>query len=236
MANEEKILRSLELLKDIGYKSDSIRAVKHLPVQEGSFRDYPDDIHPALRQALVDKGFRQLFSHQRSSWEALMEGQNIVVVTPTASGKTLCYNLPVLDAILKDPSTRAMYLFPTKALSQDQQAELDDVNGRLPEEIRVFTYDGDTPQDARKAIRARGHIVLTNPDMLHAGILPHHTKWIKLFENLKYVVIDELHNYRGIFGSHLANVLRRLRRIARFYGADPKFILCTATKIGRAHV
>jgi DEAD/DEAH box helicase domain-containing protein len=229
MANEEKILRSLELLKDIGYKSDSIRAVKHLPVQEGSFRDYPDDVHPALRQALVDKGFRQLFSHQRSSWEALMEGQNIVVVTPTASGKTLCYNLPVLDAILKDPSTRAMYLFPTKALSQDQQAELDDVNGRLPEEIRVFTYDGDTPQDARKAIRARGHIVLTNPDMLHAGILPHHTKWIKLFENLKYVVIDELHNYRGIFGSHLANVLRRLRRIARFYGADPKFILCTAT-------
>ena len=130
---------------------------------------------------------------------------------------------------MKDPSTRALYLFPTKALSQDQQAELDDINARLPEEIRVFTYDGDTPQDARKAIRARGHIVLTNPDMLHAGILPHHTKWIKLFENLKYIVIDELHNYRGIFGSHLANVLRRLRRIARFYGADPQFILCTAT-------
>jgi DEAD/DEAH box helicase domain-containing protein len=229
MANEEKILRSLELLKDIGYKSDSIRAIKHLPAQEGSFGDYPDDVHPALRQALVDKGFSRLFSHQRSSWEALKEGKNIVVVTPTASGKTLCYNLPVLDAILKDPSTRAMYLFPTKALSQDQQAELDDVNGRLPEEIRVFTYDGDTPQDARKAIRARGHIVLTNPDMLHAGILPHHTKWIKLFENLRYIVIDELHNYRGIFGSHLANVLRRLRRIAKFYGADPQFILCTAT-------
>jgi DEAD/DEAH box helicase domain-containing protein len=229
MSNEEKILRSLELLKNIGYKSDSIRAIKHLPAQEGKYRDYPDDVHPALREALVAKGYASLFSHQRSSWEALREGKNIVVVTPTASGKTLCYNLPVLDAILKNPSARALYLFPTKALSQDQQAELDDVNARLPEEIRVFTYDGDTPQDARKAIRARGHIVLTNPDMLHAGILPHHTKWIKLFENLKYIVIDELHNYRGIFGSHLANVLRRLRRIARFYGADPQFILCTAT-------
>ena len=229
MSNEEKILRSLELLKDIGDKSDSIRAIKHLPAQPGQYQDYPDDVHPALRKALAAKGFTSLYSHQRSSWEALKEGKNIVVVTPTASGKTLCYNLPVLDAILKDPGTRALYLFPTKALSQDQQAELDDINGRLPEEIRVFTYDGDTPQDARKAIRARGHIVLTNPDMLHAGILPHHTKWIKLFENLKYIVIDELHNYRGIFGSHLANVLRRLRRIARFYGADPQFILCTAT-------
>ena len=229
MSNEEKILRSLELLKDIGYKSDSIKAIKHLPAQEGQYRDYPDDVHPALREALAAKGFTSLYSHQRSSWEALKEGKNVVVVTPTASGKTLCYNLPVLDAIMKDPSARALYLFPTKALSQDQQAELDDINARLPEEIRVFTYDGDTPQDARKAIRARGHIVLTNPDMLHAGILPHHTKWIKLFENLKYIVIDELHNYRGIFGSHLANVLRRLKRIARFYGADPQFILCTAT-------
>ncbi|MBP7706930.1 MAG: DEAD/DEAH box helicase [Candidatus Aminicenantes bacterium] len=229
MSNEEKILRSLDILKDIGYKSDSIKAIKHLPAQEGSYRDYPDGVHPALREALAAKGFHRLYSHQRSSWEALAEGKNIVVVTPTASGKTLCYNLPVLDAIMKDPSARALYLFPTKALSQDQQAELDDVNKRLPEEVRVFTYDGDTPQDARRAIRARGHIVLTNPDMLHAGILPHHTKWIKLFENLKYIVIDELHNYRGIFGSHLANVLRRLKRIAAFYGARPQFILCTAT-------
>jgi DEAD/DEAH box helicase domain-containing protein len=229
MSNEEKILRSLELLKDIGYKSDSIKAIRHIPAQEGKYRDYPDGVHPALREALAAKGFTQLFSHQRSTWEALKEGKNVVVVTPTASGKTLCYNLPVLDAILKDPSARALYLFPTKALSQDQQAELDDINARLPEEIRVFTYDGDTPQDARKAIRARGHIVLTNPDMLHAGILPHHTKWIKLFENLKYIVIDELHSYRGIFGSHLANVLRRLRRIAKFYGANPQFILSTAT-------
>jgi DEAD/DEAH box helicase domain-containing protein len=229
MGNEEKILRSIELIKEIGYRTDSISAIKHLPAQEGKYRDYPDGVHPALVEALGQKGFHRLYSHQRSCWDALQEKKNVVVVTPTASGKTLCYNLPVLDAILKDSSARALYLFPTKALSNDQRAELDDVNARLPEEIRVFTYDGDTPQDARKAIRARGHIVLTNPDMLHAGILPHHTKWIKLFENLKYVIVDELHSYRGIFGSHLANVLRRLRRVARFYGADPQFILCTAT-------
>jgi DEAD/DEAH box helicase domain-containing protein len=229
MSNQEKILRSIELLKEIGYRTDSICAIKHLPAQEGQYREYPDGVHPALREALGQKGFHRLYSHQRSCWDALREKKNVVVVTPTASGKTLCYNLPVLDAILKDPSSRALYLFPTKALSNDQRAELDDTNARLPEEIRVFTYDGDTPQDARKAIRARGHIVLTNPDMLHSGILPHHTKWIKLFENLKYVVIDELHSYRGIFGSHLANVLRRLRRVARFYGSDPQFILCTAT-------
>jgi DEAD/DEAH box helicase domain-containing protein len=229
MTKDEKLLRSIDLLKRAGYETDSITAVKHIPAQEGKYREYPDGVHPALLDALRQKGFQNLYSHQRSCWDALQEKKNVVVVTPTASGKTLCYNLPVLDAILRDPSSRALYLFPTKALANDQRAELDDTNARLPEEVRVFTYDGDTPQDARKAIRARGHIVLTNPDMLHAGILPHHTKWIKLFENLKYVVIDELHSYRGIFGSHLANVLRRLRRIARFYGSDPQFILCTAT-------
>ncbi len=229
MSRSEKILKSLELLKDIGSKIDSITAIKHIPAKEGSYRDYPEEVHPGLKDALQGKGFGKLYSHQRSAWDALMDGRNVVVVTPTASGKTLCYNLPVLDAILKDSSTRALYIFPTKALSQDQRAELDETNALIPEEIRVFTYDGDTPQDARKSIRARGHIVLTNPDMLHSGILPHHTKWLKLFENLKYVVIDELHNYRGIFGSHLANVLRRLRRIARFYGSEPLFILSTAT-------
>ncbi len=229
MPREENLLKSLELLREIGRKSDSIRAIKHLPAQAGRFQDYPDGVHPALLEALRQKGFERLYSHQLTSWQALREGKNIVVVTPTASGKTLCYNLPVLDTILKDPSARAIYLFPTKALSQDQQAELNEIIHFLPEEIRIFTYDGDTPQDARKAIRARGHIVLTNPDMLHSGILPHHTKWIKLFENLRYIVIDELHNYRGIFGSHLANVLRRLKRIAQFYGSNPQVILCTAT-------
>ena len=152
-----------------------------------------------------------------------------MVVTPTASGKTLCYNLPVLNAVLENPDTRALYLFPTKALAQDQLAELHDLATRLDDRFGVFTYDGDTPGDARKAIRERGHIVLTNPDMLHTGILPHHTRWTRLFENLRYIVLDELHTYRGVFGSHLANVLRRLARIARFYGSRPQFICCSAT-------
>jgi len=229
MSRGKNLLKSLEALKDIGVKTDSITAIKHIPAQEGQYREYPEEIHPRLVEALKEKRFSKLYTHQHHSYEHLKEGKNIVVVTPTASGKTLCYNLPVLDAMLKNPSTRAIYLFPTKALSQDQRAELDETIKLLPEEIRIFTYDGDTPQDARKAIRARGHIILTNPDMLHTGILPHHTKWIKLFENLKYVVIDELHNYRGIFGSHLANILRRLKRIAHFYGSSPQFILCTAT-------
>ena len=231
MSRQDDLLKSLETLRRIALDEDSaLRAIKHLPAQEGKYADYPPDVHPDLVKALREKGFERLYSHQHATWQAVRTaGKNAVVVTPTASGKTLCYNLPILDTLLKDPSARALYLFPTKALANDQRAELDETIKLLPGEIRIFTYDGDTPQDARKAIRARGHIVLTNPDMLHAGILPHHTKWIKLFENLKYIVIDELHNYRGIFGSHLANVLRRLKRIARFYGSSPQFILSTAT-------
>ena len=229
MSREENLLNSLKILQEIAAKEDSITAVKHIPPQEGRYADYPPGVHQALLAALKQKGYQKLYSHQRSSWEALKDGKHIVVVTPTASGKTLCYNLPVLNCILQDTSSRAIYLFPTKALSQDQRAELDEIINLLPESIRIYTYDGDTPSDARKAIRSVGQIVLTNPDMLHTGIMPHHTKWINLFKNLKYIVIDELHNYRGIFGSHLANVLRRLKRIAAFYGASPQFILCTAT-------
>ena len=153
------------------------------------------------------------------------------MVTPTASGKTLCYNLPVLDTILKDPDARALYLFPTKALAQDQLAELYGLIETLGADIGTFTYDGDTPQDARKAIRARAHIVVTNPDMLHKGILPHHTKWVKLFENLQYVIVDELHTHRGVYGSHVANILRRLHRLCEFYGSRPQF-LCSSATIG----
>ncbi len=229
MGRDESLIKSLELLQKAGAENDSISAIKHIPAQEGRYLDYPEDVHPVLVDVLKTKGFSRLYTHQHQSWRHLQERKNIIVVTPTASGKTLCYNLPVLDSILKNPSARAIYLFPTKALSQDQQAELDETIKHFPDEIRLFTYDGDTPQDARKAIRSRGHIILTNPDMLHAGILPHHTKWIKLFENLKFIVIDELHNYRGIFGSHLANIIRRLKRIAAFYGSFPQFILCTAT-------
>ena len=160
-------------------------------------------------------------------------GRNIVVTTPTASGKTLCYNLPVLDAVLQNGAVRALYLFPTKALAQDQMAEMqglvNEIGDAAGEPIGVHTYDGDTPPDARRTIRTRAHVVLTNPDMLHSGILPHHPRWAKLFENLRFVVIDELHAYRGVFGSHLCNVLRRLRRIARHYGSDPQFICSSAT-------
>ncbi len=149
-------------------------------------------------------------------------GRSFVVPTPTASGKTLCYNLPVLDTILREPQARALYLFPTKALSQDQMHEVHGLVTDLGADIKTFTFDGDTPETARRAIRSSGHIVVTNPDMLHQGILPHHTLWVKLFENLRYVVVDEVHQYRGVFGSHVANVLRRLQRIARFYGSDPR--------------
>jgi DEAD/DEAH box helicase domain-containing protein len=206
-----------------------LTAVRHFPAREAQWAEFPEWVRADLRAAYLAKGIRRPYTHQADAAAAVHAGKNAVIVTPTASGKTLCYNLPVLNEILQKPDTRALYLFPTKALAQDQLAELHDLNGRLADRFGVFTYDGDTPGDARKAIREKSHIVLTNPDMLHTGILPHHTKWTRLFENLRYIVIDELHSYRGVFGSHLCNVLRRLRRIANFYGTDPQFICCSAT-------
>jgi DEAD/DEAH box helicase domain-containing protein len=206
-----------------------ITAMRHIPAREAKFTPMPRWVRAELAQAYREKGVAQLYSHQALAAESVRDGRNVVVVTPTASGKTLCYNLPVLNSVLENPDTRALYLFPTKALAQDQLADLHDLCARLDNAFGVFTYDGDTPADARKAIRERGQIVLSNPDMLHTGILPHHTRWQRLFENLRYVVLDELHTYRGVFGSHLANVLRRLRRIARFYGSDPQFIGSSAT-------
>src|SRR5579864_4074391 len=205
-------------------RGEIITAMRHIPAREAKFAPMPEWVRPELAQAYAEKGVAQLYSHQALAAASVHDGRNVVVVTPTASGKTLCYNLPVLTAVLENPDTRALYLFPTKALAQDQLAELHDLSARLDHRFGVFTYDGDTPADARKAIRERGQIVLSNPDMLHTGILPHHTRWQRLFENLRYVVLDELHTYRGVFGSHLANVLRRLRRIARFYGSNPQFI------------
>jgi DEAD/DEAH box helicase domain-containing protein len=210
-------------------REEVLTAVRQIPARDAKFRPIPTWVTSALAEAYRSKGIRDLYSHQASTAERVREGKNVVVVTPTASGKTLCYNLPVLNAILENADTRALYLFPTKALAQDQLAELQDLAKRVDDSFGVFTYDGDTPNDARKAIRERGHIVLTNPDMLHTGILPHHTKWMRLFENLRYIVLDELHTYRGVFGSHLANVLRRIRRIVKFYGSDPQFICCSAT-------
>jgi len=211
------------------YNGELLTAVRHFPARDAQWADFPAWVHPDLVAAYATKGIRRLYSHQASAAGAVHAGKNVVVVTPTASGKTLCYNLAVLNSTLENSDTRALYLFPTKALAQDQLAELNDLNARLDNRFGVFTYDGDTPADARRSIRERGHIVLTNPDMLHTGILPHHTRWTRLFENLRYIVLDELHTYRGVFGSHLCNVLRRLRRIARFYGRDPQFICCSAT-------
>jgi len=199
-----------------------------IPAQRGHFADLPADLDARLRRALAGRGVERLYTHQAAAWESVQAGRDTVIVTPTASGKTLCYNLPVLQAALLDQA-KALYLFPTKALAQDQVAELMALNEAGALGVRAFTFDGDTPGDARKAVRTRGDIVVTNPDMLHQGILPHHTKWAQFFESLRYVVIDEMHSYRGVFGSHVANVLRRLQRICRFYGTDPLFILCSAT-------
>ena len=207
----------------------SVRAIHHQPASEGVFADIPSAVDPRLRAALEKRGIARLYSHQADAFAAIDAGRHVVIVTPTASGKTLCYNLPVLNLLLRDDGARAMYLFPTKALAEDQLHEFHAAVEEMGSEIRAFTYDGDTPQDARKAIRQKANVVLTNPDMLHSGILPHHTRWARYFENLRYIVIDELHYYRGVYGSHLANLLRRLRRICEFYGAKPQFICCSAT-------
>jgi len=222
----------IQLAKALRKDREFIDCVTHwetIPASEPIFSDFPTGLNPRLHEVLSAKGIKRLYCHQRESYDKISEGKNVVVVTPTASGKTLCYNLPVLDRILKEPETRALYLFPTKALSQDQVGELYDTITALEADIKTFTFDGDTPQTARKKIREAGHIVVTNPDMLHSGILPHHTRWIKLFENLKYIVIDELHHYRGVFGSHLANVIRRLKRILKFYNSSVQFICSSAT-------
>jgi DEAD/DEAH box helicase domain-containing protein len=228
-----------------------VTTVRRLEAVAAEYSAFPLALDARLIEALAGRGIRQLYTHQAQAIGHALTHRHVVTITPTASGKTLCYNVPVIDAILKDPSSRALYLFPTKALAQDQLAELqaladlldapptqnrENQNLGTPEprnpgtcSFSVFTYDGDTPADARRAIRGRAHIVLSNPDMVHSGILPHHPRWAKLFENLKYVVIDELHMYRGVFGSHLANILRRLGRICRHYGSSPTFICSSAT-------
>src|ERR1700730_12051616 len=211
-----------------------VTALRRLPPVAAQFAPFPESLDDRLRAALVSRGIAHLYTHQAQSIGHAMAGRNVVVITPTASGKTLCYNAPVLNAILQDPASRALYLFPTKALAQDQLAELPTLCETLAEssgdQVGVFTYDGDTPQDARRSIRSRAHLVLTNPDMLHSGVLPHHPRWAKLFENLRFIVIDELHAYRGVFGSHLCNVLRRLRRICRHYGSKSVFV-CSFARI-----
>jgi DEAD/DEAH box helicase domain-containing protein len=210
-----------------------VTAVRRFPAAEARTAPFPDGLDARLTSALIRRGIVEPYTHQAEAIAHALAGRHVVIVTPTASGKTLCYNAPVIDAIVREPSTRALYLFPTKALAQDQLAELHGLVEVVGEEagleIGVHTYDGDTPQDARRTIRAKAHVVLSNPDMLHSGVLPHHPRWAKLFENLRYVVIDELHAYRGVFGSHLANILRRLHRVCRHYGSSPVFICASAT-------
>ena len=200
-----------------------------LPAREAQYAPWPETVLPAVLEALSQRGIARPYTHQANAIKHAIAGEDICVVTPTASGKTLCYNVPILNAILQNDDARALYLFPTKALSQDQVAELYELITAMDVDIKTYTYDGDTPAAARKAIRQAGHVVVTNPDMLHSNILPHHTKWVKLFENLRFIVIDEIHSYRGIFGANLANVLRRLMRLCAFYGSRPQFILCSAT-------
>jgi len=206
-----------------------IRAIRRTPARAGEYAAFPENANPKLREVLAARGIAKLYTHQALACEKVSAGGNVVIVTPTASGKTLCYNLPVLDRLTAEPGARAMYLFPTKALAEDQLDELHGLIEDMGSDLCAFTYDGDTPQDARRAIRQRANIVLTNPDMLHTGILPHHTKWVKLFENLRYIVVDELHYYRGVYGSHLANIMRRLKRLCEFYGSKPQFVACSAT-------
>lgn len=224
--NVAQILDSLR--NDAGFQHH-LTTWHTVPEKPAQHADFPEGLNPKLIHSFQERGIEKLYTHQASAVEAVLNDENVCVVTPTASGKTMCYNVPVLNRLMENPNARALYLFPTKALSQDQVHELKSTIDELDVKIGTFTFDGDTPASARKAVRQAGHIVVTNPDMLHSGILPHHTIWIRLFENLEYVVIDELHHYRGVFGSHLANVIRRLKRICAFYGSNPKFICCSAT-------
>lgn len=206
----------------------NIQFAHRIPARSAETCPLPDDLHPHLRTKLAGENIQHLYTHQDAAWRAIRQGGSIVVASGTASGKTLCYNLPIIDECYKNSETRALYIFPTKALAQDQLTKLHQWL-EVDTELSAAVYDGDTPSAHRSTIRTKANILLTNPDMLHTGILPHHTQWAKFFSNLRYIVIDEMHMYRGVFGSHLANLLRRLHRILAFYGAHPQFILTSAT-------
>lgn len=221
-----------ELLQAWQYDEELKENIVHWHTLDGKAAEYepfPEGLHPSLKSALQKRGIEQLYTHQREAFDKAVRGVSFTAITPTASGKSLCYHLPVLQEIINNKSSRAIYLFPTKALAQDQKTDLNELIEATGEEILSYTYDGDTAPGIRTKIRKAGHIIMTNPDMLHSGILPHHTKWVSLFENLKYIVIDELHTYKGVFGSHVAHVIRRLKRICAFYGSNPIFICTSAT-------
>lgn len=221
-----------ELLQAWQYDEELKENIVHWHTLDGKAAEYerfPEELHPSLKSALQKRGIEQLYTHQREAFDKAVRGVSFTAITPTASGKSLCYHLPVLQEIINNKSSRAIYLFPTKALAQDQKTDLNELIEATGEEVLSYTYDGDTAPGIRTKIRKAGHIIMTNPDMLHSGILPHHTKWVSLFENLKYIIIDELHTYKGVFGSHVAHVIRRLKRICAFYGSNPIFICTSAT-------
>ncbi len=229
--------RLLEFWQADRETAENIVYWKKIPAQAAEAEDLPSSLHPALAYSLRQAGYNELYAHQAAAWRHLQAGRNLVVVTGTSSGKTLCYNLSILNQLIADPLARALYIFPTKALAQDQLKKIQAITGPIPNnpfspsipKISASIYDGDTPAGQRSAIRSNARLLLTNPDMLHMGILPHHTLWAEVFQNLRYIVIDEIHVYRGVFGSHLANVIRRLKRILQFYGAHPQFVLTSAT-------
>jgi len=216
------LLKSKEFANNVTY-------IKKIKRKNAEYVPFPKSISPELKKTLEKKGISKLYIHQKECYDLIMTGKNVVAVTPTASGKTLCYNLPILDDLTRNENRKAMYIFPTKALAQDQTDEMNQLSMHLDRKINIFVYDGDTPTSIRQSIRTKGQVIITNPDMLHTGILPNHPKWVKMFENLKYIVIDEIHTYRGVFGSHFANLILRLKRIARFYNSKLQFIMCSAT-------
>lgn len=229
--NLQKILNRWKL--DLGVY-ENIAFWKVNDPKEANLSDFPPLLHPVLRKSLLTQGYFHLFSHQNDAYRLVYEGKNIIVSTGTASGKSLCYMLPVLDLMLKEPAATALFLFPTKALAQDQITNIRKIIYSFESDIgfpkvTAGIYDGDTPASLRSSIRSQSRIVISNPDMLHKGILPHHTKWADFFRNLRFVVVDEIHTYRGVFGSHLANVLRRLKRITGFYGSRHQYIMTSAT-------
>jgi len=219
----------LETLKQQGFFADQIVHVEELQERPAAYREAAGGLLPEVVRALEAVGVRRLYSHQAAAIDQVRQGKSIAIVTGTASGKTLCYVIPVAEALLADPQATMLFIYPTKALAQDQLRGLDAFQEELGIDLLAGTYDGDTPQTQRRKIRDSGNIVLTNPDMLHQGILPQHARWNRFFTHLRYVVIDEVHAYRGIFGSHLANVMRRLDRICRHYGSSPQFICSSAT-------
>ncbi len=219
----------IERLLDDPFVAAAVVADRTLPAREADLRPFPSWLDERLRTGLRSRGIEALYSHQAEALELLHAGLDACIVTPTASGKSLCYDLPVLQAVLDDPSARALYLFPTKALGQDQLAGLRAFAELAGVDLAAGIYDGDTAPGVRQTIRAAGQVVVTNPDMLHAAILPHHTKWYQLFEQLRFIVVDEAHTYRGVFGSHVANVLRRLLRLCAHYGSHPVIVTCSAT-------